>query len=430
MYYAIGKIREHVKVIETQIKNLKEDNFEETKSRIIVRVIDAVYNFLEICEGVSINSPLARYGKRLLMPIVNDIRRSEEVEDLRTSTNQFLAFIQENENDFHQFSGILAGTCEEEFLDFEHYISPRKEPYNVLFYDCNRATHQGKIKSKDYKSTYNTYGIYAETNADYNSNIDNIACGIGINSRFTNNAFDILVYMPRYTSAARFTGINQNIIEQYELARLRIINKYLRCDGLLQFIIPYFRIDHQIAFYLAKNFKDIQILKINQRFCEITAIKSSNDELNREGYDLLLNYYLSLETQSNNEKQLKDHGLYRLPQHALSIDMFRGSKITDEALKGVLSRSKCLESINESDYEKTTTHHPLLPFNTGQIGLILASGCLDGIIEEDETHCHLIKGRVYQREVRRHEEDKIIVNRFNQVQINALTPDGTFVTIR
>lgn len=430
MYYAIGKIKEHVKVVEAQIKSLKEDNFEETKSRIIVRVIDAVYNFLEICEGVSTNSPLARYGKRLLMPIVNDIRRSEEIENLKTSTNQFLAFIQENENDFENFSGMIAGICDEEFLDFEHYIAPRRAPFNVLFYDCSRAAHRGKIKSADYKSTYNTYGIYAERTPDYSSNVDNIACGIGVNSRFTNNAFDILVYMPNYTAVARFTGPNQNIIEQYELAKLRIINRYLRHDGLLQVVIPYCRIDHQLAFYLAKNFKDIQVLKLNNRFCEISGIKSSNDEINRAGYDLVLNYYLSLEKTSDNEKQLKDHGPYKLPHDLLSIDMFRGSKITDEALKGVLSRSTCLSTINESDYEKTTTHHPLLPFNTGQIGLILASGCLDGIIDEDETHCHLIKGRVYQREMRRHEEDKIIVNRFNQVQINALTPDGTFITIR
>ena len=89
---------------------------------------------------------------------------------------------------------------------------------------------------------------------------------------------------------------------------------------------------------------------------------------------------------------------------------------------------------------KTTQHaiEPLLPLKKGQIGQIIASGRLNGIIDEGDGYKHIISGRVVKGTRRTHkedyddpeharEEDKIIRN--NLVEINALGGDGKIRTI-
>ena len=76
---------------------------------------------------------------------------------------------------------------------------------------------------------------------------------------------------------------------------------------------------------------------------------------------------------------------------------------------------------------------PLLPFNMGQIGLVLTSGCLDGVVEEYEGQYHAIKGMVTKvRDFNNSREDNdetSIETISNKVQINLLTPDGKFIEL-
>jgi len=45
----------------------------------------------------------------------------------------------------------------------------------------------------------------------------------------------------------------------------------------------------------------------------------------------------------------------------------------------------------------TSTQQPLLPFNAGQLGLILISGEINGMIQEGESGCcHVVKGSSVQ----------------------------------
>ena len=77
---------------------------------------------------------------------------------------------------------------------------------------------------------------------------------------------------------------------------------------------------------------------------------------------------------------------------------------------------------------------PLLPFNMGQIGLVLTSGCLDGIVEEYPGQYHAIKGMVTKI---KHtdtnndvgNEESVLETISNKVQINIITPDGQFIEL-
>ena len=83
--------------------------------------------------------------------------------------------------------------------------------------------------------------------------------------------------------------------------------------------------------------------------------------------------------------------------------------------------------------EKDTSMRPLLPFNMGQIGLVLTSGCLDGVVEEYEGQYHAIKGMVTKvrdfNNSRENNDETSIETISNKVQINLLTPDGKFIEL-
>jgi hypothetical protein len=83
--------------------------------------------------------------------------------------------------------------------------------------------------------------------------------------------------------------------------------------------------------------------------------------------------------------------------------------------------------------QKDSNVRPLLPFNMGQIGLVLTSGCLDGIVEEYEGQYHAIKGMVtkirdFNNNIEENDETSIETIS-NKVQINLLTPDGQFIEL-
>lgn len=64
------------------------------------------------------------------------------------------------------------------------------------------------------------------------------------------------------------------------------------------------------------------------------------------------------------------------------------------------------------------------------IGLVLTSGCLDGIIEEDDGHRHLIRGRVSKQKTTESEysahQSEITTITSNKVEINVLLPNGEY----
>ena len=77
---------------------------------------------------------------------------------------------------------------------------------------------------------------------------------------------------------------------------------------------------------------------------------------------------------------------------------------------------------------------PLLPFNIGQVGLVLTSGCLDGVIEEMEGINHVIKGmttKVISTNREDLDDNKMrcteTIN--NQVKINIFTADGKYIQL-
>ena len=85
-------------------------------------------------------------------------------------------------------------------------------------------------------------------------------------------------------------------------------------------------------------------------------------------------------------------GLYSLPEKESGVPYFRGSVFDTEELAEQLKRSDSLDILFEQSQLENRVRKPLLPLNLSQIGLVGASGLMNGLV--DCEHPHIIKGRI------------------------------------
>lgn len=265
----------------------------------------------------------------------------------------------------------------------------------------------------------------------YRRNYDRVALGYVKGSIVTNDAFDILFLKPSITSEKH----SERMLIKRERDAIRDSIKYLKAGGFMVLAFPYFRFHRDVALLIAKNFKNIEIRKtartsdddivylIGER---IETIKEGYDKdvysTLRRVYDISKVKHISIDPFSEKTFQEKQE----------EIKMFRGSVLDKEEMFEILESSPCMDEFWKAQgHEKISesSKSPLLPFNTGQIGLVLTSGCLDGIIDEGDGNYHIVKGRVVKKtdtERTYEEEGEVSLSETtsNRVEINILTPEG------
>lgn len=110
------------------------------------------------------------------------------------------------------------------------------------------------------------------------------------------------------------------------------------------------------------------------------------------------------------------------------MEQFKGDQFNVAELAEQLKRSKTLDCLFENRTLDNRERRPLLPMNLSQIGLIGASGLMNGLVECDTPH--VIKGRIVKEkkthigipdesgtaEIRQVTSNKLI--------FNVLTPTG------
>lgn len=257
-------------------------------------------------------------------------------------------------------------------------------------------------------------------------------------SRIANDAFD---YMIAKCSIAFTLADNMRInsVAKQEKDYLMNVNKYLRPGGVILIAIPYYRMYKDMAEMIAKNYHGVKVYKSTgaywqeKKYIYIYAQKNTVKGFDNEAYEALRKAYNPELLEEFNENIVLN---YNLPAKTKTIETFRGSVLDMEELHYLVNNSGALdEMINNQHVEKIgeSSTRPLLPFNIGQIGLVLTSGCLDGIIDEGDGHYHLVKGQVSKKsDVESSVSDGIIDETeiiSNRVEINILLPNGEFKTL-
>lgn len=259
--------------------------------------------------------------------------------------------------------------------------------------------------------------------------------GILRGSRIQNNAFDIVYVQPKIELEIDEEDVFS--VKRIEKNYIADMFKHVRNDGVMVITMPYSRLFKDVCVMLSKHLKNIQIVRAggldfsDMGIVHIIGQKESVKEPREEEYAKLrvLFEHSRVPKASELDKSIE----YTLPRMNIFIDLFKGSALDLEEVELIIEKSSLMEKMWQSQkVEKLDENikNPLLPFNVGQLGLVLTSGCLDGIVDEQDGYSHLIKGRV-SKQILETESEKdgnieITETTVNKVEINVLLPNGEF----
>lgn len=248
----------------------------------------------------------------------------------------------------------------------------------------------------------------------------------------SHDVFDVVLAAPP-TSLDRK---GKNYIEKIERDYLQRSLSYVRDGGVFAFAIPVTHLYKEMCQYLAKNLKDVQIRLLDKKIAFICGYRNMDKSrtVDRAAHLALRTLILNLDDEKYDCSKTPLKAL-TLPLAAMEVKMFRGSKIDESEFPKMYAESSATQSFLDSQkVEKLSenTKTPLLPFNVGQLGLILTSGCLDGVIDEGDGYYHVVKGRVVKKNDVSHdvsaERGRVDVTKVesNRVEINVFLADGTY----
>ncbi|PTY93036.1 hypothetical protein B5V90_02835 [Heyndrickxia sporothermodurans] len=270
---------------------------------------------------------------------------------------------------------------------------------------------------------------------------DKVALGTLKGSVISNDAFDVMFLQPPITLEKQ----SEKLMIKKEKDLIRDTIKYLRPNGYLVLVLPHFRFYKDIALILAKNFTDFQIRQFSGAAFERTGTvfliakrkaksKDRGNEVDPKEYQKLRHLYnLDKVTNIMNENFEE----VQLPAGEEVVKYFHGSILDTDEIKNIFENSGSMSSFwKAQEVEKLSENpqNPPLPFNTGQLGLVLTSGALDGVVDEGRGYYHVVKGRVVKKtdserdtmtNAQGQSEMELVETTSNRVEINVLLPDGT-----
>jgi predicted RNA methylase len=216
-----------------------------------------------------------------------------------------------------------------------------------------------------------------------------LKCGFE-QTRISSGAFSCLFLNPPYDWETEDDGS-----ERKEKVFLKETMKYLKPKGLLIYIIPQSRLDKTIAKILAYRFEAFLIYRFPaeeyESFKQIVlfALKNKHNSMDEESLDNLI----QIPTLELRELPSREEPVYDLPS-SKEIPLFKSTVIDEEDLAKEVAQSPLWERFKEiARVEHHKLQRPPLPLHTGHLGLLLANGCLDGIVGEGKD-MHIVKGKV------------------------------------
>ena len=301
---------------------------------------------------------------------------------------------------------------------------------NIFMPECFYGTTIASFASSKDK----TFGNASSYVNDARSRMTRVIKGGLKGSHITNNYFDVVFMVPEVQMKLEQDPFGK-IREPKEKVFIKNCIKYCRQNGLLVMTIPVTRLDANFAFYLSKILSDNTVVtKIpDDPMNRITIMgqKQITNKIKPELYERLK--YINYDTiPLTNTLQ----PTFEIPTEQLILDFFRGSTLDTEDILEALQPALINNFLdNQTQPLIVKDQSPLLPFNIGQVGLVLTSGCLDGVVEEVDGVYHVIKGMTTkltttQTEVSE-ENNKVKSTETisNQVKINVFTADGEFISL-
>ena len=256
--------------------------------------------------------------------------------------------------------------------------------------------------------------------------IHRVGFGSFFHSRISLNSFQGLWLNPPYLSVP-----SENGSRRLEKSFLADSIRLLQVGGIMVYIIPYYRATPDVCRVLCENFTDLRVHKFVgkefERFKQVVFIGMKTERHEAEKIAKRLSEYM---LDADKIPLITDlpKDCYEMPAANKKVDLFKGAIFNVWELADQLKNSPSIEKLFEERTLDNREHRPLLPLNLSQVGLVGASGMMNGLVECDNPH--IIKGRIVKERKTKigaqDENGKTSVKEItsNKLIFNVLTPTG------
>ncbi len=237
-----------------------------------------------------------------------------------------------------------------------------------------------------------TYGIELDEirGEEAQKRLYRVGFGSFFHSRVSLNAFQGLWLNPPYLSVPSETG-SRRLEKSFLADSMRL----LQTGGILVYIIPYYRATPDVCRVLCENFTDLRVHKFIgkefERFKQVAFIGIKTERHEAEQMAKRLSEYMLSAENIPPITQLPK-ACYTMPPAKKKVELFKGAVFNVSELADQLKKSKSIERLFEASTLDNRQRRPLLPLNLSQVGLVGASGMMNGLVECDTPH--IIKGRI------------------------------------
>ena len=243
-----------------------------------------------------------------------------------------------------------------------------------------------------------TYGAELDESraGEAQARLHRIAVGSFFFSRISHEAFHVLFLNPPYLSVIGEGGARARHEKRFLVESLEKLVK----DGLLVYIIPYYRLTSDIARILCDNFRDLSVYKfVGKEFDRFRQAVIFGIRKERENGSAEVPALMAACADSGRIPPLDElpEGRYPLPPQPLSVPVFKGTVFNQLELARQLAASPSIAKRLERNPLDSRQRRPLLPLNVGQVGLIGGSGLINGLVPCDSPH--IVKGRITKETV-------------------------------
>ena len=273
-----------------------------------------------------------------------------------------------------------------------------------------------------------TYGIEIDEvrGEEAGRRLQRVGFGSFFHSRISHNAFQGLWLNPPYLSVP-----SENGTRRLEKSFLADSMRLLQVGGIMIYIIPYYRATPDVCRVLCENFTDLRVHKFIgkefERFKQVAIIGRRIERREAEKMAKKLSEYM---LDADKIPPITDlpKDCYEMPAATKKVELFKGAVFNVSELAEQLKKSPSTQRLFEDRTLDNRKLSPLLPLNLSQVGLVGASGMMNGLVECDTPH--IIKGRIVKEKKTKIgvEDDKgktaIREITSNRLIFNVLTPTG------
>ena len=442
--YMVNNYTNNVKALQAYVNKLdakaKFYDLEKIKEKINESIDKLVFQLKDIRLSVEFNAVFDAH-KNIYNVIRNSLKTFDTLEQVVT-LKSFVDMLLVDEFDRIRLYDLIRAADHYYYDSADYYAMDHNmlrrmrdsitntNALNIFAPHCfNGITVKDFAKEKD-----NTFGNTPNYITEAKSRMTRVIKGELKGSHITNQFFDVVFLIPNVTYKLEKDAFGK-VAEPHEKVFIKNCIKYCRQDGLIVMVLPTTRVDANFAFYLSKILSDNTIIvkEPNSRLERVVIMgqKNISQKSKPELYQKLK--YMNYDTLPMPDAIVPT---FSIPTAELKLDFFRGSKLdTDDILEA--AQSALVDNFLNSQTQPLVVkdQSPLLPFNIGQVGLVLTSGCLDGVVEEVDGVYHVIKGmttKLTTTQTEVSETDNKVKSTetiSNQVKINVFTADGEFISL-